>query len=313
MQILYWLEGIRLPILNEIMLMITTLGEETAFLALALVFFWCVDKRKGYYLMSVGFIGTMVNHFLKIWVRIPRPWVIDPDFTILEQAREAASGYSFPSGHTQMAVGTFGAISAGAKKRWTRIVCSALATLVAVSRRYSGVHTPQDVLVAAGIAVILVLLLKKVTLSDHASGMKALLAGMIAMAVGLMLFVQLYPFPSDIDANNLQSGVKNAYTMIGSLTGVAIVYVGEKKYIRFPEKAVWWAQLLKAVRGLGFVLAVKEGLRAPLDALFAGHMAARAVRYFLIVVVAGMVWPMTFRWFSKLGKNMEAQSELRNH
>ena len=136
---------------------------------------------------------------------------------------------------------------------------------------------------------------------------------MIAMAVGLMLFVQLYPFPSDIDANNLQSGVKNAYTMIGSLTGVAIVYVGEKKYIRFPEKAVWWAQLLKVVLGLGLVLAVKEGLRAPLDALFAGHMAARAVRYFLIVVVAGMVWPMTFRWFSKLGKNMEAQSELRNH
>ena len=134
-----------------------------------------------------------------------------------------------------------------------------------------------------------------------------------AMAVGLMLFVQLYPFPSDIDANNLQSGVKNAYTMIGSLTGVAIVYVGEKKYIRFPEKAVWWAQLLKVVLGLGFVLAVKEGLRAPLDALFAGHMAARAVRYFLIVVVAGMVWPMTFRWFSKFGKNMEAQSELRNH
>ena len=309
MQILYWLEGIRLPILNEIMLMITMLGEETAFLALALVFFWCVDKRKGYYLMSVGFIGTMVNQFLKLWFRIPRPWVIDPDFTILEQAREAASGYSFPSGHTQMAVGTFGAIAAGAKKRWTRIVCIALATLVAFSRMYIGVHTPQDVLVSAVIAVILVLLLKKVTLSDHASGMKALLAGMIAMAVGLMLFVQLYPFPSDIDANNLQSGVKNAYTMIGTLTGVSIVYVGEKKYIRFPEKAVWWAQLLKAVLGLGFVLAVKEGLRAPLDALFAGHMAARAVRYFLIVVVAGMVWPMTFRWFSELG----VKNELRHN
>ena len=313
MQILYWLEGIRLPILNEIMLFITMLGEETAFLALALVFFWCVDKRKGYFLMSVGFIGTMVNQFLKLWFRIPRPWVIDPDFTILEQAREAASGYSFPSGHTQMAVGTFGAIAAGSNKRWVKAVCITLAVLVAVSRMYIGVHTPQDVLVSAVIAVILVLLLKKVTLSGHVLGMKALLAGMIAMSVGLLLFVQLYPFPADTDVHNLQSCVKNAYTMIGSLTGVATVYLVEKRFIRFPEKAVLWAQILKSILGLGLVLAVKEGLRAPLDALFAGHMAARAVRYFLIVVVAGMVWPMTFRWFSKLGKNMEAQSELRNH
>ena len=302
MEFLYLLEKFRMPGLNELMLAVTTLGEETAFLVIGLIVFWCVDKQKGYYVMAAGFAGTMMSQIMKLSCRIPRPWVLDPQFSILEQAREAASGYSFPSGHTQMAVGTFGAIAAGSNKRWVKAVCITLAVLVAFSRMYIGVHTPQDVLVSAVIAVILVLLLKKVTLSDHASGMKALLAGMIAMAVGLMLFVQLYPFPSDIDANNLQSGVKNAYTMIGSLTGVAIVYVGEKKYIRFPEKAVWWAQLLKAVLGLGFVLAVKEGLRAPLDALFAGHMAARAVRYFLIVITAGVLWPMSFRFFAKLGK-----------
>ena len=60
--------------------------------------------------------------------------------------------------------------------------------------------------------------------------------------------------------------------------------------------------VLKVIFGIGIVLLVKEGLRAPLEAVFAGHMAARAVRYFLIVVVAGFLWPMTFRWFSKLGE-----------
>ena len=64
MELLYALEGIRLPVLNEIMLGITTLGEETAFLMLALIFFWCVDKRKGYYLMAIGFAGTIINQFL---------------------------------------------------------------------------------------------------------------------------------------------------------------------------------------------------------------------------------------------------------
>jgi len=83
------------------------------------------------------------------------------------------------------------------------------------------------------------------------------------------------------------------------------VYTVERKFVNFSTKAVWWAQILKVVLGLGVVLAVKEGLRAPLEAVFAGHMAARAVRYFLIVVVAGLVWPMTFRYFSRLGRKVE--------
>jgi hypothetical protein len=84
--------------------------------------------------------------------------------------------------------------------------------------------------------------------------------------------------------------------------GLALVYPLEKKYVNFTECAVWWAQLLKIILGLGIVLAVKEGTRAPLEAIFAGHLAARAVRYFLVVVVAGLLWPMTFRYFARLGR-----------
>ena len=130
MNFLYFLEDLRTPVLNEIMLLITSLGEETAFLVVAMILFWCVDKRQGYYLLSVGFIGTLANQFMKLFFRIPRPWVIDENFTILEQAREAASGYSFPSGHTQSAVGTFGLIAYTAKRRWVSILASAIAVLV---------------------------------------------------------------------------------------------------------------------------------------------------------------------------------------
>ena len=44
MSFLYMLEKIRIPVLNELMLAVTTLGEETAFLVIALIIFWCVDK-----------------------------------------------------------------------------------------------------------------------------------------------------------------------------------------------------------------------------------------------------------------------------
>ena len=86
MEFLYTLEKIRFPFLNELMLLITHLGEETAFLVVALIVFWCVDKYQGYYVLGVGLFGNMANQFMKILCRIPRPWVRDPNFKPLEDA-----------------------------------------------------------------------------------------------------------------------------------------------------------------------------------------------------------------------------------
>ena len=233
MGFLYFLESIRVPVLNEFMLLITKLGEETAFLAVALILFWCVDKRTGYYVMSVGFVGTIGSQFLKLACRVPRPWVLDPEFTILEEAREAASGYSFPSGHSQSAVGTFGVMAAAIKKKWLRIVFIAIAVLVPLSRMYIGVHTPADVLVGSGMSVILIFALKPLVYGKDGKGMKALLAGMIVLALAYLAYVELWPFPVDIDAHNLQSGYKNAYTLLGALLGVAVTYVVDEKKLQF--------------------------------------------------------------------------------
>lgn len=300
MGFLYMLEKIRMPGLNELMLTVTKLGEETAFLVIALIVFWCVDKKKGYYVMAVGFLGTMLNQILKLACRVPRPWVQDPNFTILEQAREAAAGYSFPSGHTQSAVGTFGCLAASTDKKWWRNVCILLAALVGFSRVYIGVHFLSDVLTGAGMACLLIALLKKPTLQGGHKAMKAVIAVMVSVAVIFLLYVSFWHFPADMDAHNMESGTKNAYTMIGSLTGVAIVYLVERKYINFPEKAVWWVQIIKVVVGMLLVLAVKEGLRAPLELILPVY-PARAARYFLIVVMAGAIWPMSFHKLSKLG------------
>lgn len=306
MEFLYLLEKIRFPLLDELMLIVTRLGEETAFLVLALVFFWCVDKRKGYFIMAVGFVGTMVSQFMKLLFRIPRPWVLDENFTVVGNAKEAATGYSFPSGHSQSAVGTLGAIAYSSKERWLKIVTIVLAVLVPFSRMYLGVHTPADILVGSGLSLVLIFAFKPIVWGKSDKGLKILISAMIAMAIGLLAFVELFPFPADVDAHNLQSGVKNGYTLLGCMIGVAVVYAVDTRYLNFKTDAVWWAQILKAVLGLGVVLLVKEGMKAPLDALFGGHMAARAVRYFLIVAVAGIVWPLSFRWFAKLGQKKEA-------
>lgn len=303
MSLLYLLEKIRFPALDEVMLLITRLGEEVPFLVIALIVFWCIDKRKGYFVMAVGFLGTLASQFLKLTCRIPRPWVLDENFTIVEKAREAADGYSFPSGHTQTAVGTFGSLAYTAKDRWAKIVCIALMALVAFSRMYLGVHTPADVLVGAALALALIIGLQPVVYSEKEKSMKILLALMIALQAAYLLYVELWRFPADIDVHNMESAQKNAYTLMGCVIGVAIVYAADKK-LDFPVEAIWWAQIIKVAVGLALVLLVKEGLRAPLEAVLP-VLPARAVRYFLVVIMAGVVWPLSFRKLSRLGKEQK--------
>ena len=301
MEFLYLLEKIRVPVLDHLMLLITHLGEETAFLAIAIVVFWCVDKYHGYYLMGVGLFGNMANQFLKIVCRVPRPWVRDPNFSALEAAIPEAGGYSFPSGHSQTAVGTFGCIATTQKNKIIRAVCIAFMILVPFSRMYVGVHTPADVLVGSGMALAMIFAFRPLMLGSGKKNIPYVFAGLLVLSVAYLLYVYYYPFPADMDAHNYESAVKNGWTFLGCFAGMLIVWFADEKYLRFDTKAIWWAQIIKAVLGLAVVLAVKEGMRPVLEA-FLPQMPARAVRYCLIVVVAGIVWPLTFRWFSKLGK-----------
>ena len=305
MEFLYFLEKIRLPGLNEFMLLITHLGEETAFLAIGIIIFWCVDKYQGYYLMGVGLFGNMANQFLKILCRIPRPWVRDPNFHALEEAIPEASGYSFPSGHSQTAVGTFGCIAVTQKNKIIRAVCIAFMVLVPLSRMYVGVHTPADVLVGSGMALAMIFVFKPLMLGKGKKNIPWVFASLTLLSVVYLLYVELYPFPADLDAHNYESAVKNGYTFIGCFVGLLIVWFVDEKKLHFTNEAVWWAQILKAALGLAVVLAVKEGTKGAFNAVFGDEMIARAVRYCLVVVTAGIVWPLTFKWFAKLGAKKE--------
>ena len=95
----------RCGVLDAVFSGLTYFGSEIAFMAAALLIFWCVDKRQGYYVFLVGALGTVCNQFLKLAFRIPRPWVLDPEFQIVESARAGATGYTFTQGNTQNSVG----------------------------------------------------------------------------------------------------------------------------------------------------------------------------------------------------------------
>lgn len=304
MEFLYLLESLRCGILDAFFSIITILGEETAFMLVGMTVFWCVNKYEGYCLLCTGFFGTLVNQFLKILCRIPRPWVKDPNFTIVESAREAATGYSFPSGHTQNATTTFGGLARWHKGKTVRVLAIAACVLVPLSRMYLGVHTPADVLVSLGIGTLLVLvgypLFKKAEKDSRV--MYAIIGTMALLTLAYLIFVNTHAFPADTDAHNLLSARKNGATLMGCLVGLLAVYTTDVRFVRFETKAVWWAQILKVLGGFVLVFLAKELLRSPLEALFVNEFVARGVRYFLMVIVGGGLWPMTFSWFSKLGQ-----------
>ena len=284
---------------------VTHLGEETFFLALAILFFWCVNKRQGYYILFTGLFGTVINQFLKILCRIPRPWIIDSDFKPVGAAVEEATGYSFPSGHTQNVAGTYGCIGRYNRQRWLKITCLTVIILVAFSRMYLGVHTPLDVATSLGIAALLVFGLHFIFRTEESTDkyMPYLVLGACVITVAFTVYVSLLSaqdFPSASDLSNLASARKNAATLLGCFIGLAVVYPLDRFYIRFDTKARWYAQVIKLAVGVGIVLAIKSGLSKPLVSLFGNEYVARSVRYFLIVAFAGGVWPLTFKFFGKM-------------
>jgi undecaprenyl-diphosphatase len=305
MEFLRFLESIRTGIGDFFFATVTHIGEEVFFLAIAILFYWCISKRQGYYILITGVVGSVINQWLKILCRIPRPWILDSNFKPVGDAVAEATGYSFPSGHTQNVAGTFGCIGRYNKQRWVKIVSVTLILLVAFSRMYLGVHTPLDVTVSLGIAAALVFAFHFVFRTEESTNkyMLWVMIGSVAFSIAFIIYTFLLPesgFTSEADLANLLSAKKNAATLTGCLFGLGLVYPLDRYVIKFDTKGRWYSQTIKFVVGIAVVLLIKEGMRAPLEAIFGNVYLARAIRYFLIVAFAGGLWPLTFKFFEKL-------------
>ena len=301
MSFLYLLERIRNPFLDAFFSVVTLFGDETVFLALAIFVLWCVSKREGYYILSVGLFGLVANQVMKLSFAVPRPWVRDPNFTIVESAREAAHGYSFPSGHSQNATGTFGAVAVFAKPKWIKAIALSLAALIIFSRLYLGVHTPADVLFSLCLGIVLLILLRPIFSNEERflRFMPVILAVGVVLSAGMCVAFSLWN-EEGLDPDNLLSARETAATLVGCIVGLLGVYTLDRFAIKFDTKAPWYAQILKLGIGFALVLLLKSGLKAPLGIIFDNYLVARAVRYFLVVAFAGGVWPLTFRCFAKM-------------
>lgn len=140
------------PIVTVIMLTATGIAGGWISVVLALILAALIgieSSRRDAVLYAVTCLtGELLHLGLKELVRHHRPIGISPKLT-------AAGGYSFPSGHTMLAVIIFGLGAWLATRRASRGVrvtalslAAAVTLLVGLSRVYLGAHWPSDVVAA---------------------------------------------------------------------------------------------------------------------------------------------------------------------
>lgn len=305
MEMLRSIAGMRSPFMNTVMSGITLLGQEAVTIVLAVIVLYCFSKRSGYKFLFMFLTGTLINQALKFIFMIPRPWVIDPDFEIVESARSAATGWSFPSGHTQSAVMAYGGIANESKKKWAYFVAAALIVLIGFSRMYLGVHTCLDVVVAliTGIfSIALAEILFKI-FEDRPAFPSVIMGIASALALGFLIVVMV------TDKSELRDDNFGTAAMIFGLSfGVFCGSIIERRFVNFETKAVWWVQIIKVVLGVAIILGLRIGLK-PLFKLIYDSPIMNAPRYFLMTFVGVAVYPLSFKLLNALDRRKKAENE----
>ena len=152
--LLYWFQSLHNPILDKIVVVITSLGNAGIFwiLLTLVMLIVCKDKKVAWTsALALLFSLLVINIFLKNTVMRARPCWIDDTIPLLVKNPK---DYSFPSGHSSASFASAVYIVQYAKYRKQGIAAVILAALIAVSRMYVFVHFPTDVFVGTILGII---------------------------------------------------------------------------------------------------------------------------------------------------------------
>jgi len=300
MELLRAIERIRTPFLDTVFEYITMLGEEMILIIIFCALFWCINKKMAYVMGVTFFVSSLAVQGLKVVFRIPRPWIYDPTFTPVEGALEYATGYAFPSGHTQAGATLMGSLGVQFKNWILRILFFTLALLVGFSRMYLGVHTISDVIVSLVITFAILFFAMLYFKNDEINIKREfiLMVSIIFIAVVVLVLAGVMYLTETVDHGNVRDSVLAGGASIGFAIGMFV----ERVYIRFSVKTQnIYLQIVKYIVGIAGVLALQEGLR-----VFGSGLIMDGIRYFFMVIWIVLLYPLIIkRFLSKKGEYHE--------
>lgn len=266
-----WLQSFSSPVLDQIVLSVTNLVNETLFVLFVIIVYWCISKEKGLKLVCSMLFSIFINIGLKNIFRIPRPFTYS---NVIQKDLITSYGYSFPSGHSQTAASFFTSLWLEFRFRFLLVIGIIMTLLIGFSRIYLGVHTPIDVVCGIFTGILAVLLIQfivtKILEAQH-DGLLYLLT--IPGILGIL-------FTDDPNAAKLTS------TFLGFLIG----FVMDKRFLCFSVTGTFFTQISKCVIGTAVLLAIQFGIK-----LIGDYFILDMARYFLTGFSISYLCPLLFQ------------------
>lgn len=270
---------------------------------LPFVVYWCVNKKLGYRFMATAWIGEVLNGVIKLTVCAYRPWIRSDSIVPAGDSKVAATGYSFPSGHSLCAAMYYGsaAVWQWNKRRWISILCGVLILLTGFSRNFLGVHTPQDVVVGIteGLLLVAVVILAEKRVADNDKALDILTVVGILVTVGVILYITLKPYPMDyVDGKLLvdpQKMMNDSFKACGGFSGLLIGSYIERHFIRYEIPQGSSSLPILSCVGFALLFAWKELLAPATIIPHLGSHWGNLIASFLMVLFAIAVWPLVIR------------------
>lgn len=273
--------------------LVTNLAQELFVVGVICWLFWCTNKKLAYTLGFSYFSSGLLVQGLKITFRIPRPWILDPEFAPVASAVPDATGYSFPSGHTQSITALFGTLGLYTRKIFFKILSFFIIFLVGFSRMYLGCHTPKDVLTSFVVSILCcvlchTLIYRKESFTNHTAFVSLCLA---AACLILTVYAVVLQSKGTIDIAYAQDCLKAS----GAGLAFALGFYIENTHIRFALPASAREKVLRLIIGLLAAVIILEGLKP----LIGTSLPACFIRYFLAVFWILVGYPFLFTRFAK--------------
>ncbi|MCR4589818.1 MAG: phosphatase PAP2 family protein [Lachnospiraceae bacterium] len=268
---------------------------------LPFVIFWGVDKAWGYFFLTAHWSGELLNGLIKLTVCAYRPWIRSDLIEPAGDSKTAATGYSFPSGHTRTATTIYGSIFVWQKdkRRWLAVLCAILILLTGFSRNFLGVHTPQDVVVGFLESILLIFVVsaasKKVKGNEKLLDMLTVIG--ILVVIASLAYIQLKPYPMDYDAAgellvNPSKMMNDCFKACGAFLGFLIGSYIDRHYIHFEIPVGAKNLPLLVCVGVGLAFGWKEYFGpATVVAAFGGHWG-NFISRLIMLLFAMIVWPV---------------------
>jgi len=268
----------------------TLFGEEMLLVGIIGLVYWCFDKKIGENLTYCVLTSAALNGVIKNAVVRLRPLDSYPESSVINKKPKSATGYSFPSGHSQASATLFTSLAANKPKKLLIAAAVVIPLLVVFSRVYLGVHFPTDALAGFFVGVAVALICHRL---HNKIENKLLLYG---MTVGIMLAGGLFIF---LNADADYEHAKDYFTALGMLLGCLGGFLFEHKFVNFEYNKVWWKLLLRLAGGAVIVAGFRYGLGELFGLITKEHnILARlldTLRYALMSFAAIGLYPLLFK------------------